>query len=118
MLADTTLEDATRLHRFWSTPSNLFTYLGSDNSLIGWQACEHAQVGKSHFFAAYNGDGIGITQTHWDPTSGNFVIAHPTLAGVGGGSGQDGVRFYVSMLRPGIPSVSFVLDGPIGMTPR
>jgi len=45
----------------WPGLDNLYPYLGSDNSLIGWEACEHLQIGVSHLFAAYDGTGIGIT---------------------------------------------------------
>ncbi len=116
-LADTTLADSAG-NRYWSTPDNLYTYLGSDNSLVGWQACEHLQVGRSHFFAAFNGDGVGITQTHWDPTTGRFVIGYPSLAGVGKRDRAGGVRFYLSQLRPGVPAVRFAVELPTRMSPR
>jgi hypothetical protein len=110
-VADTTLAS-------WPDLDNMYTYLGSDGSLLGWAACEHLRVGKSDFFAGYNGDGIAITQAHWDPTTGNFVIGYPSLAGVPGGSPASDVRFYLSRCRPGEPTVRFEVDLPSLVSPR
>lgn len=118
-LSDTTLAVSSNPPRGWPTIDNLYTYLGSDNSLLGWQACEHLQVGsKAHFFAAYQGDGIGITQAHWDPATGNFVIGYPSLADVGDGRGATGVRFYLAGYRPGSDAVRFTVETPTKATLR
>lgn len=101
----------------WPDLDNLFTYLGSDSALLALEACEHLQVGKAHFFAGYNGDGIAITQAHWDPTTGNFLIGYPSLAGVGDKSPTGRVRFCLSEFRPGAPLVRFVVDLPSLMSP-
>jgi hypothetical protein len=102
----------------WPSRDSLFAYLGNDQSVVGWQATEHLQIGDVHFFAAYVGpDGIGITRMHWDPDAHKFFFVHPANASVGGQSSHDGVRFYVSELRPGAHTVRFVLETPRGFIP-
>lgn len=64
----------------WADTLALYLYLDQDVDVIGWQACEHLQIGQVHFFAAYQGDGIGITRMHWDPVGQRFVIAYPSIA--------------------------------------
>ena len=115
-VADSSVADTTLAS--WPDLDNMYTYLGSDGSLLGWAACEHLRVGRSDFFAGYNGDGIAITQAHWDPTTGNFVIGYPSLAGVPGGSPACDVRFYLSQCKPGVPSVRFGVDLPGLVSPR
>jgi len=99
----------------WPGLDSLYYYLGNNPSVIGWQACEHLQVGNVHLFAAYNGDGIGITRTYWN--GNNFVIGYPDLTAVEGGAEGDGVRFFMADLRPGAQSVRFVLDSSARITP-
>ena len=100
----------------WPGLDSLYYYLGNNLSVIGWQACEHLQIGSVHLFAAYNGDGIGITRTYWD--GNNFVIGYPDLTAVEGRVESDGIRFFVAELRPGSQSVRLVLDAPGWITPR
>ena len=108
-VADTTIEH-------WPELDSLYVYLGSNESVAAWAAMEHLQFGNAHLFAAYNGDGIGITRTYWD--GNNFVIGYPDLTAVDGGVERDGVRFFIAELRPGAQSVRFVLDSPAQVTPR
>jgi len=102
----------------WPGLDNLYTYLNGDGSLIGWQACEHLQVGTVHLFAGFNGDGIAITRTYWDPNSGNFKIGYPPfITGVPKPT-QGGTHFYLVDYRPGQRAVRFALEAPIRVTPR
>lgn len=100
----------------WPELDSLYVYLGNNESVVGWQACEHLQIGNVHLFAAYNGDGIGITRTYWN--GNNFVIGYPDLTAVDGTPTGDGLRFYVTDLRPGAQSLRFVVDAPTRITPR
>jgi len=108
-LADTTKDN-------WSPPTNLYTYLGYDNGLIGWEACEHVQVGLYDYFAGYNGEGIAITRTRWDPVSRTFRIGAPPTA-VHSGPVARGIRFYLSGFRPGVGIVRFELESDQPVTP-
>jgi len=102
----------------WGGLTNMYTYVGDNNELIGWEAAEHLQVGdKWHFFAAYNGQGIGITQAHWDIPNQRFVIGRPDLAGVDR-SEPTLARFFLAELRPGSGQVRFGLDSPRQVIPR
>jgi hypothetical protein len=58
----------------WPQRDSLYHYVGDDADVIGWQACEHLQIGQVHFFAAYEGNGIGITRMHWDPATQKFIF--------------------------------------------
>jgi hypothetical protein len=107
-VADTTLGD-------WPSARLLWSYLLGDPSVLAWQACEHVQVAKAHFFAGFNGDGIAITRMVW--SGNNFVITYPDLAGADQSSGPGGIRFFVADLRPGAPSVRFVIDSPGPISP-
>jgi hypothetical protein len=101
-LSDTTLGQ-------WYGLTNLYTYLGDNQSLIGWQACEHVQVGPFHFFAGFNGDGIAITRTRWDAQSQTFKIGDPlTAVSPGGGAGDP--RFCLVDFRPGVRVIRFALE--------
>ena len=102
----------------WPGLDNLYTYLNNDGSLIGWQACEHLQVGNIHLFAGFNGDGIAITRTFWNPTTKDFVIGYPDLTGVPKSSPADGVHFYLADYRPGQQTVRFALEAPNRSVPR
>ncbi len=101
----------------WSAPTNLFTYLGSDNSLLGWEACEHVQLGAYHYFAGYNGDGIAITRTRWDPVSRRFKIGLPTTA-VGSGVVARGIGFRLLGFKPGVQDARFQLESLEFVTPQ
>jgi hypothetical protein len=109
VVADTTSD-------YWPELDSLYIYLGSNESVAAWAAMEHLQIGNAHLFAAYNGDGIGITRAYWD--GNNFVIGYPDLTAVDGGAGPDALRFFVADLRPGAQSVRFVLDSPARVSPR
>ena len=110
--------DTTASHWPTSGLTNMYTYLGSDNSLLGWQAAEHLQVGsRAHFFAAYQGDGIGITQAHWDQGTGKFFIQYPSMAAVGGGGAVTGPRFYLARFQPAVATVRFGVESPTRVTP-
>jgi hypothetical protein len=103
----------------WPGLDSLYFYAGRDTSVIGWQACEHLEIGNVHFFAAYNGAGIGITRMHWDTTAHKFFFVHPTNASVGPGAlSWPAVRFYLSALRPGAGVVLFTVDSPSSINPR
>lgn len=108
-VADTTLGR-------WPGRDSLYYYLGNNPSVVRWQASEHLQIGNVHLFAGWNGLGIAITRTYWN--GNNFVIGYPDLTAVEGDAPRDGVRFFVADLRPGTPSIRFVLDSPAPITPR
>ena len=110
-LTDTTLAA-------WPGVNKFYAYLGADSSVFGWDALEHLQVGKAHFLAGYMGDGIGITQGHWDPSTGNFVIGYPSMAGVGHDGEVSKLRFYLAGYRPGSDAVQFALETPTRTAPR
>ncbi|MCC6653482.1 MAG: hypothetical protein IT348_20190 [Candidatus Eisenbacteria bacterium] len=101
----------------WPGFANLYSYLGDDGSLIGWQSCEHIQIGPYHFFAGYNGDGIAITRTQWDPATQTFKIGDP-VTGVGGNLAEDGLRFTLLNFRPGVRTVRFGLEATRRVSPR
>jgi hypothetical protein len=101
----------------WPGIDNLYTYLGNNGSLVGWQACEHLQVGEIHFFAGFNGDGIAITRTYWDPVTKNFVIGNP-IVGVLQDASTDVVHFYLEGYRPGDDITRFALEAEGRVTPR
>ena len=110
--ADTTLGS-------WSGLTNLYPYLGNNNELLGWAAMKHLQVGsKWHFFAAYDGDGIRITQAHWDTIAQTFVISQPSLTGVEQGGSPAAARFCLSEFRPGTATVRLHLESPEWVVPR
>jgi len=102
----------------WPRRDSLFHYLGDDANVIAWQAAEHLQIGNVHFFAAYNGDGIGITRMHWDPVAQKFFFVHPTNTAVGPDPSQLRVRFCILDLRPGAGVVHFVVESPVVVVPR
>ncbi len=108
-VADTTLGR-------WPGRDSLYYYLGNNPSVVAWQASEHLQFGNIHLFAGWNGSGIAITRTYWN--GNNFVIGYPDLTAVEGDAPRDGVRFFVADLRPGTPSIRFVLDSLVPITPR
>ncbi|MCC6349080.1 MAG: hypothetical protein IT347_05760 [Candidatus Eisenbacteria bacterium] len=54
--------------------------------------------------------------SYWD--GNNFVIGYPDLTGVEDGAASSNLRFYVANLRPGVQSVSFVVDAPSRIVPR
>jgi hypothetical protein len=102
----------------WPGVDSLYHYAGNDDNLLFWEACEHLQIGNVHFFAAYNGNGIGITRMHWDPTTGKFIFVHPSSIGVDPKSLPYGVRFYLAEFRGGAGVVRFGIDSPSTVTPR
>lgn len=102
----------------WPQSDWLYDYLDDDNEVIGWQACEHLQIGPVHFFAAFNGDGIGITRMHWDPELEQFIIGYPSLTSVAEGRRPDGVTFSLTGLRPGAGSVRFAIESTGQISPR
>lgn len=103
----------------WPHLDSLFFYMGNDQNLIGWEACEHLQIGDVHFFAAYNGNGIGITRMHWDPSSQKFFFVHPTNVGVGPPPPMvTGLRFYIEGLRPGAGEIRLVVESATAIAPR
>lgn len=102
----------------WPQRDSLYHYLDDDADVIGWQACEHLQVGQVHFFAAYEGAGIGITRMHWDPVAQKFIFVHPDVTAVSPGTEKDGLRFFLSELRPGSGSARFVVDARATIAPR
>jgi hypothetical protein len=101
----------------WPQRDWLYYYVGEDADVIGWQACEHLQVGEAHLFAAFQGDGIGITRMHWDPVAQKFFIVHP-IAAVGGSPERAAVRFAISDLLPNAGLVRFTLESPGPFTPQ
>jgi hypothetical protein len=102
----------------WPERDSLYAYLDQDADVIGWQACEHLHIGHAHFFAAYDGNGIGITRMHWDPEQQKFVIAYPSVASVGSGAGLGGLRLAIAELRPGTGVVRFAIESAETITPR
>ena len=86
--------------------------------MIGWQACEHLQIGQVHFFAAYEGNGIGITRMHWNPTTQRFIFVHPDVTDVPSATGNNSIRFFISELRAGSGSVCFALESAGTIAPR
>jgi hypothetical protein len=102
----------------WPQRDTLFAYTGSDEDVIGWQACEHLQIGQVHFFAAFEGNGIGITRMHWDSAAQKFIFVYPTVASVPPRPATSTVRFYLSGFRPGAASVRFGIESEGAITPR
>jgi hypothetical protein len=102
----------------WQQRDWLYHYVGQDADVIGWQACEHLQIGDVHFFAAFEGNGIGITRLHWDPDSQKFFIAFPSLVDAGRGPPASRVRFYLSELRPTANVVRFRVESPGVIAPQ
>jgi hypothetical protein len=110
--ADTTLGS-------WSGLTNLYPYLGNNNELLGWAAMKHLQVGsKWHFFAAYDGDGISITQAHWDTSAQTFLISQPNLTGADQEGSAAAVRFCLSEFHRGAATVRLRLESPGWAMPR
>lgn len=107
---------ADTLDSLWIELDSLYVYLNNNQSVVAWQACEHLQIGNVHLFAGWNGSGIAITRTYWD--GNNFVIGYPDLTAVEGDAPRDGVRFFVTDLRPETPTIRFVLDSASPINPR
>lgn len=102
----------------WPERDSLYAYLGNDANVAAWEAMEHLQIGRTHFFAAYEGpDGIGITRAHWDSTAHRFFIVHPTTASVGPDK-HVGVRFYLAGVRPASNVVTFAIESATTIAPR
>jgi hypothetical protein len=102
----------------WPDRDSLYSYLDEDADVIGWQACEHLQIGQVHFIAAYEGNGIGITRMHWDPELQKFLIAYPSIANVSGHAGPSGVRLSLAELRPVEGKVRFSIESEGVISPR
>jgi hypothetical protein len=95
----------------WPQRDSLYAYTGNDVDVIGWQACEHLQIGPVHYFAAYVGpDGIGITRMHWSPSQQKFVFVYPTNAGVGASGRAGDAHIYLSEYRPRAGVVRMVVE--------
>jgi hypothetical protein len=103
----------------WPQTDSLYYYSGEDADVIGWQACEHLQIGQAHFFAAFVGpDGIGISRMHWDPSEQKFVLVYPDLTAVPTDHDLLEVRFFVADLHPGAGSVRLVIESPRPIAPE
>lgn len=103
----------------WPGRDSLYYYTGNDVDVIGWQACEHLQIGPVHFFAAYVGpDGIGITRMHWDPVAQKFIFVYPTNVSVDDAREHAGTRFYLTEFRPRANIVRFALEDPSATAPK
>ncbi len=100
----------------WPHRDSLYAYLDNDVDVIGWQACEHLQIGQVHFFAAYQGDGIGITRMHWDPEGQRFVIAYPSIASVGVRRRPD-FRLRLLESNPAANRVRFAVESDVSASP-
>ncbi len=102
----------------WPQRDTLYDYVGEDADVIAWIACEHLQIGQVHFFAAYEGNGIGITRMHWDPVAQKFIFVYPDVTGVPSGSHRNAVRFFVAELRPAAGVVRFAVESESVIWPR
>jgi hypothetical protein len=102
----------------WPQRDSLYHYVGDDADVIGWQACEHLQIGQVHFFAAYEGNGIGITRMHWDPTTQKFIFVYPDVTAVPSDAEPSGVRFFLSELRPVAGIARFAFESASTIVPR
>jgi hypothetical protein len=103
----------------WPGLDSLYYYTGNDEDVIGWQACEHLQIGPVHFFAAYVGpDGIGITRMHWDPVAQKFIFIYPTNVSVHEQHGQAAPWFHLTEFRPRANRVRFALESAGAVSPK
>jgi hypothetical protein len=102
----------------WPQRDSLYHYVGDDADVIGWQACEHLQIGQVHFFAAYEGNGIGITRMHWDPATQKFIFVYPDVTAVPSDAERSGVRFFLSELRPVAGIARFAFESASTIVPR
>ena len=103
----------------WPQTDSLYYYTGEDADVIGWQACEHLQIGQAHFFAAFVGpDGIGISRMHWDPNLQKFILVYPDLTAVPPDPDHLEVRFFVTGLHPGAGSVRLVIEAGSAISPE
>lgn len=85
----------------WPQTHVLYAYTGFDVDVVGWQACEHLQIGPVHFFAAYVGpDGIGISRMHWNPVTQKFFFVRPTNVDVPHGQARARLAMYLTEYRP------------------
>ncbi len=100
----------------WPGLDSLYAFLGNDPPTEYWQATEHLQVGQVHFFAAYEGTGIGISRLHWNGQK--FFFVRPTSAGVAGGDASAKVRFYLSGYSPRNATARFVVETTANIEPR
>lgn len=101
----------------WADTIALYPYLDQDVDVIAWQACEHLQIGQVHFFAAYQGDGIGITRMHWDPIGQRFVIAYPSIASTEPGA-RPGLRLRLLETSPTASRVRFAYESEVAASPE
>lgn len=103
----------------WPQRDSLFYYTGQDADVIGWQACEHLQIGSLHFFAAFHGPhGICISRMHWDPVSQKFILVYPEVAGVSSTTLHQGVRLNLCNSHPGSGVVRFALEADESVLPN
>ncbi len=102
----------------WPQRDSLFYYVGQDRDVIGWQACEHLQIGKTHFFAAYEGNGIAISRMHWDPATQKFIFVYPDVTSAPSPTASEGVRLILTAWRPGAPEVRFVVESGSTVAPH
>ena len=102
----------------WPQRDTLYDYTGEDADVIAWIACEHLQIGQVHFFAAYEGNGIGITRMHWDPVAQKFIFVHPDVTAVPSDPAQGGVRFFLAELRPTAGVVRFAVESASAVAPQ
>jgi hypothetical protein len=102
----------------WPQRDSLYHYVGDDADVIGWQACEHLQIGQVHLFAAFDGNGIGITRMHWDPVAQKFIFVYPDVTSVPPGTDRTGVRFFIAELRPNAGIVRFAIESAGAIAPK
>jgi hypothetical protein len=112
MLADTTLGPDN--DRTWSTPAtNLFTYLGGDETAYGTYATEHLRVGRVDFLATFDGAGILVSRMLWNGTE--FTLLQPSVTAVEGLRSEQvspvGLRVIEAI--PGTGHLAFEIDMPV-----
>lgn len=96
---------------------HLYSYLGNDPTVYGWDASEHLRAGKVEYLAAYDGNGIAITMMNW--LGNNFSLVQPSVAAVGGADREHAnVSFALAELRPGMPRVRMRISLPSAMPIR
>jgi hypothetical protein len=100
--------------RTWSTPAtNLFTYLGGDETAYGTYATEHLRVGRVDFLATFDGAGILVSRMLWNGTE--FTLLQPSVTAVEGLRSEQvspvGLRVIEAI--PGTGHLAFEIDMPV-----